>query len=202
MTSSDGRGVQAERPDEPDGQAERRAGRSRQAERRVGLVWAQAANGVIGRGGALPWRLPEDMARFRELTAGSTVVMGRRTWESIAPRYRPLPGRRNLVLTRDTQWAAPGAETFPDLAVAIAAATGDVWVIGGAQLYAEALDAADVLGVTVLEVTELADPVDGDVHAPVIPDDWLLAERSPPTGWHPAASGLRHRFTRWERRPA
>jgi len=171
------------------------------AGRRVGLVWAQAANGVIGRGGALPWRLPEDMARFRELTAGSTVVMGRRTWESIAPRYRPLAGRRNLVLTRDPDWAAAGAETFPDLPSAIAAAAGDVWVIGGAQLYAEALDAADVLGVTVLEVTELADPVDGDVHAPVIPDDWLLAERSPPADWYPAASGLRHRFTRWERRP-
>ncbi len=194
--------------------------------RTVGLIWAQAANGVIGRDGGLPWRLPEDLAHFRAVTAGATVVMGRRTWESIAPRFRPLPGRRNLVLTRRTSWHAPGAETFADLAGALAATTGDVWVIGGAGVYAEALAAADALGVTRLEVTELADAFEGDVTAPAIPDGWAVAARDPAAGWHTAdrtaeASGdptagdtdagasdagaggstspLHYRFTRWQR---
>lgn len=200
--------------------------------RTVGLIWAQAANGVIGRDGALPWRLPADLAHFRAVTAGATVVMGRRTWESIAPRFRPLPGRRNLVLTRDPAWTAPGAEAFADLAGALAAATaGDVWIIGGAAVYAEALTSADALGVTMLEVTELADAFDGDVAAPAIPDGWVVAARDPTDGWYGAqgrgagpdraggtgeggdtrtaaagpdagsrtTTGLRHRFTRWQR---
>ncbi len=66
----------------------------------VGLIWAQSTSGVIGRAGGIPWRLPEDMARFKELTMGHTVVMGRRTWESLPPKVRPLPGRRNVVVTR------------------------------------------------------------------------------------------------------
>lgn len=193
--------------------------------RTVGLVWAQAANGVIGRDGTLPWRLPEDLAHFRAVTAGATVVMGRRTWESIPARFRPLPGRRNLVLTRDPTWSEPGAETVADLAAAVGATAGDVWVIGGAAVYAEALAAADALGVTHLEVTELADPFEGDVTAPVIPDGWAVAARDPADGWHTAAgtaevsgppaagdtgvgagdSGaggspppVRYRFTRWQ----
>lgn len=76
----------------------------------IGLVWAQSANGVIGRDGTLPWHLPEDLKHFRALTTGATVLMGRRTWESLPPRFRPLPGRRNVVLSRTPQ---EGVETFP-----------------------------------------------------------------------------------------
>ena len=102
----------------------------------IGLIWAQAANGVIGRDNAIPWHIPEDMAHFREVTTGSTVVMGRRTWESLPARFRPLPGRRNVVLTRDEAWTAEGAEVAHDLTAALA---GDCWVIGGADIYRAAL---------------------------------------------------------------
>ncbi|WP_245633575.1 dihydrofolate reductase [Amycolatopsis jejuensis] len=150
----------------------------------IGLIWAQSANGVIGRDGALPWHLPEDMKRFRSLTAGSTVLMGRRTWESLPPRFRPLPGRRNLVLSRTPQ---DGVETFPDLAKALAAATGDVWVMGGAAVYREALPFADRI-----EVTELREHFEGDVQAPEI-------GREPDSAgeWQESASGLHYRFLTW-----
>ena len=115
----------------------------------VGLVWAQAANGVIGVDGGLPWQLPEDLARFKELTLGSTVVMGRATWESLPPAVRPLPGRRNVVLTRQPGWQAPGAVVARSLAEALDQ-PGDVWVIGGASVYREALPLADVVVVTEL----------------------------------------------------
>src|SRR5205823_6188330 len=92
----------------------------------IGLIWAQSANGVIGRDGVLPWHLPEDQQRFRRLTGGATVLMGRRTWESLPPRFRPLPGRRNLVLSRTPR---QDVETFPDLQSALAAVSGDLWVI-------------------------------------------------------------------------
>ena len=75
----------------------------------VALIWGQASNGVIGADGTMPWDLPEDLARFRELTMGSAVIMGRRTWDTIPPRFRPLPGRRNIVVTRDPAWSADGA---------------------------------------------------------------------------------------------
>jgi dihydrofolate reductase len=155
----------------------------------IGMIWAQAANGVIGRGGALPWRLPEDMARFRALTTGTTVVMGRRTWESIPERFRPLPGRRNVVLSLQAGWAAPGAEVAPSVDEALALADGDAWVIGGASVYAAAMPRADVL-----EVTELAEPVDGDVLAPDVGPEWSVAAVDPGDGWHTSASGLRYRF--------
>ena len=76
----------------------------------IGLIWAQSTSGVIGRGGAIPWSLPEDLARFKSLTMGHTVVMGRRTWESLPARFRPLPGRRNVVLTRNPSYRADGAD--------------------------------------------------------------------------------------------
>jgi dihydrofolate reductase len=155
----------------------------------IGLVWAQSANGVIGRDGALPWHLPEDMAHFRSLTAGATVLMGRRTWESLPPRFRPLPGRRNLVLSR-TPRSGPGwegAETFPDLAQALAAASGDVWVIGGAAVYRAALPYADRI-----VVTEIRERFEGDTHAPDVgraPDE--VGE------WQESRTGLHHRFLTW-----
>ena len=85
----------------------------------IGVIWAQADGGVIGRGGAIPWRLPEDQARFKELTLGATVLMGRLTWESLPASVRPLPGRRNLVISSNARY--DDAEVFPTLASALQA---------------------------------------------------------------------------------
>ena len=95
----------------------------------VGLIWAQSTSGVIGRDGGIPWRLPEDQARFKELTLGHTVVMGRLTWESLPKKVRPLPGRRNVVLTRQADYMADGAEVMTTLEDALT--DDETWVIGG-----------------------------------------------------------------------
>ena len=160
----------------------------------IGLVWAQAANGVIGRDGTLPWHLPEDLGRFKRLTTGTTVVMGRATWDSLPDVVRPLPGRRNVVLTRDPAWTAPGAVVVHSLAAALADPPdgGDVWVIGGAHVYGAALPYADRL-----VVTELDRPFDGDAYAPEIGPEWVRAESDPPVGSHLSASGLGYRVVTW-----
>ena len=152
----------------------------------VGLVWAQAANGVIGADGTLPWHLPEDLARFKALTLGSTVVMGRATWESLPAAVRPLPGRHNVVLTRQPGWQAPGAEVCGSLAAALDRA-GDVWVVGGASVYAEALPRADRIVRTRVHVS-----VDGDARAPEVGPEWTMVGREPEAGLHESASGLEY----------
>ena len=160
----------------------------------VALIWAEAAGGVIGRDGALPWHLPEDLAHFRDTTRGGTVLMGRRTWESLPPRFRPLPGRRNLVLTRDPGWSAAGAEAVGSMATALAACAGPVWVIGGAQVYLAALPYA-----TRVERTQLEQAVPGDVYAPDLDGGWNCVRSDPEAGWHTSRTGLRYQFTRWVR---
>lgn len=156
----------------------------------VSLIWAQSSNGVIGVDGVLPWRIPEDLAHFRALTEGSTVVMGRATWESLPPRFRPLPGRRNVVLSRDASYDARGATVVTSLADALAGSDGgDVWIGGGAAVYAAALEHADRLCVTDVDVV-----VDGDVHAPQIPDGWVEVARDPRNGWHTSSTGIRYRW--------
>ena len=150
----------------------------------IGLVWAQAANGVVGRDDTLPWHLLEDLKHFLTVTAGATVLMGRRTWESLPPRFRPLPGRRNLVLSRTPQ---EGVETFTGLPEALATTSGDVWVLGGTAVWRAALPLADRI-----VVTELAESFDGDTHAPEV--------GRPPesTGpWQESSTGLHYRFLTW-----
>jgi dihydrofolate reductase len=99
----------------------------------LGLVWAQAHAGVIGRNGGMPWHVPEDLAHFKAVTLGAAVVMGRRTWESFPERFRPLPGRRNIVLTRDASWSADGAERATSLDDALAlVGDADAWLIASA----------------------------------------------------------------------
>jgi dihydrofolate reductase len=159
----------------------------------VGLVWAQAANGVIGADGTLPWHLPEDLARFKALTTGSTVVMGRATWDSLPASVRPLPGRHNVVLTRRPGWTAPGAEVAGSLAAALDR-PGDVWVIGGASVYTAALPRAEVL-----VVTELAVEVEGDTWAPGIGPEWAVVDRDPADGWLQSGGGLEHRVLTYRR---
>ena len=152
----------------------------------LALIWAQAHDRVIGAGGVMPWHLPEDLKHFRELTGTDPVVMGRRTWESLPERYRPLPGRANIVVTRQEGWAAPGAQVVHSVDDALAAAAGGtVWVIGGAELYGQTLSRADRL-----EITELDLDVDGDTRAPDPGDGWAV-EAGP---WRTGGNGIRYRF--------
>ncbi len=158
------------------------------------MIWAQSANGVIGADGGIPWDLVEDRRHFADVTRGAVVVMGRATWDSLPPRFRPLPGRRNVVLTRQPGWSAPGAEVAASLDAALPGTGEDVWVIGGAEVNAAALERADVL-----EVTEVDLVVDGDTRAPVIGAGWTVVSRVPAQGWVTGTGGLRHRFLRYAR---
>lgn len=160
----------------------------------LGLIWAQASNGVIGDRGTLPWHLPEDLQRFRTLTTGSTVVMGRATWDSLPTYVRPLPGRRNVVLTRQPRWVAEGATVAPSLEAALVGSPGDVWVIGGASVYTVALLVADRV-----EVTQLEQPFDGDAYAPTLDARWRPVDRVPARGWLTSRTGLRYRTTSYVR---
>jgi len=129
---------------------------------RVCLIAALAANRVIGRNNTLPWHLPADLARFKALTMGHPVVMGRKTYESIG---RPLPGRRNLVITRNRGYNAPGCDLVHSLDEAIAACRGaqEIFIIGGAELYRESLPRAHCL-----EFTEIRAEIEGDAFFPEI----------------------------------
>lgn len=124
---------------------------------------AVARGGVIGRDNTIPWRIREDATRFRALTMGHPVVMGRRTWDSLPNRFRPLPGRRNVVVTRNRTWQADGAERAGSLTEALRLLAGapQVFVIGGAKLYADALPLAEEL-----LLTEIDADVEGDARFP------------------------------------
>jgi dihydrofolate reductase len=140
----------------------------------ISIVVARASNGVIGRDGGLPWHLPADMRKFRELTTACAVVMGRRTFESLPAKYRPLPHRRNLVLSSSLDRELPGAEVFPDLASALEACAGECFVIGGAVAYRDALPMAGRV-----YATEIECELDGDAFFPELrPSEWQCVERS------------------------
>jgi dihydrofolate reductase len=172
----------------------------------LGLVWAQAHDGVIGASGAIPWHLPEDLAHFRRTTTGSPVIMGRATWESLPQRFRPLPGRSNIVLSRRPGTEAPGAHVAGDLDEALAVASAvpgaeRAWVIGGAQVYAEAMGRADLLVVTYVDVD-----VEGDAFAPPVGPGWTAVTDEPAgagaaqTGADEVSTtGLRYRFVTYRR---
>lgn len=164
----------------------------------LALIWAEAHRGIIGADGTMPWHLPEDLAHFRDLTGGSAVLMGRRTWESLPDRFRPLPGRTNIVVTRQPAWSAEGAITVHSVDEALTASADDAsattWVIGGAQLYGAAIGQADRL-----EVTEIDAAIDGDTVAPAIGAEWTAVSVDPENGWHTSSSGLAYRFVRYER---
>lgn len=152
----------------------------------LGLVWAQSTSGVIGRGGDIPWRVPEDLAHFKRVTMGHTVVMGRRTWDSLPPGVRPLPGRRNVVVSRQTGFVADGADVVGSLEDALT--DPDTWVIGGAQIYALALSQGTRCEVTEVDIDLPRD--DDDALAPVLDDTW----RGETGEWQVSRSGLRYRF--------
>ena len=162
---------------------------------RINLILARAANGVIGLNGVMPWHLPEDMAHFKQQTAGAPVIMGRKTWDSLPPRFRPLPGRRNIVITRQPDLQVDGAERVSSLQAAVAVcerdAAPEAWVIGGAQIYAE----AEPLAHRAI-VTEIARDYGGDAWAPRFGAGWHEIERES----HTSASGIPYSFVTLERR--
>ena len=160
----------------------------------IALIYARAANGVIGQDNTIPWHIPEDMAHFKQLTQGCPVIMGRKTWDSLPPRFRPLPGRTNIVVTRQATWQAEGAQRAGSLAEALAQCPpdGTAWVIGGAQIYAEALPLARRV-----EVTEIAQDFVGDAYAPVLGPEWVPAARS--DLMHSSSSGLPFCFVTYVR---
>lgn len=156
-------------------------------------IWAEARGGVIGADGSMPWHVPEDMAYFAKKTAGAAVIMGRRTWESFPERFRPLPGRRNIVITRDGSYAAPGGQTCGSLSEAIELAGGDAWIIGGGEIYRQAMER-----VSELYVTEIDLDVAGDTRAPEIAAEWI---RSGAGEWLTSRTGTRYRFVTYTRDP-
>ncbi|MFJ8011339.1 dihydrofolate reductase [Streptomyces sp. NPDC096339] len=165
----------------------------------TGLIWAQTLDGVIGADNTIPWRLPEDMAHFKATTSGHPVIMGRKTWDSLPARFRPLPGRRNIVVTRDPRWKAEGADRAGSIAEALEVASaspsptgpGAAWVIGGGEIYRAALPYA-----TVLSVTDIDAHIDGDTYAPALDADWKTVED---TGWQSSTAGPRYRIRRYAR---
>ena len=158
------------------------------------LIYARAANGVIGRNNALPWHLPEDLVHFKRLTLGCPVIMGRKTWDSLPPRFRPLPGRLNIVVTRQAAWQAEGAVGAHSLTEALQQCQDqpDVWVIGGAELYAQALPLA-----ASAHVTEIDAPFEGDAYAPEFDASWVETARLLQT----SASGMNFSFVTYKKRP-
>jgi dihydrofolate reductase len=156
----------------------------------LALIAAVAANGVIGRDNALPWRLPEDLKHFRRLTTGHRIVMGRKTFESIG---RPLPERDNVVLTRDTAFAAPGCRVVSTLDEAVAGASGTVFCIGGAEIYRLALPQARWL-----HLTEIDRDFDGDAYFPAFDRrEWRQESRE--THRLDADDGFTYHFAVYER---
>ena len=156
------------------------------------LIYGRARNGVIGRDNALPWQLPQDLAHFKRLTLGCPVIMGRKTWDSLPPKFRPLPGRDNIVVTRQAGWHSAGARPADSLhaALTLCADAAHAWVIGGAQIYAQALPLAASVAVTELDLE-----VAGDAYAPVLGPQWQEQSREN----HRAQDGLAFSFVRYVR---
>ena len=157
----------------------------------IHLIYARAANGVIGANGKLPWHLPEDLAHFKRTTLGCPVIMGRKTWDSLPAKFRPLPGRTNVVVTRQPDWYENGSQPARNMREALHFCEHDahVWVIGGAQIYAEALPLAHTV-----VVTEIAADFEGDAFAPELGANWALCSRED----HVSAQGLPFSFATYQ----
>lgn len=158
---------------------------------KIHLIYARARNGVIGANNQLPWHLPEDLAHFKRITLGQPVIMGRKTWDSLPEKFRPLPGRTNIVVTRQPDWQATGAERATSIhaAMQLCPEVTDAWVIGGAEIYAQ----AEPLAATAV-VTEIDQDFEGDAYAPVLGDRWQVMTRES----HTAANGLPFSFVTYQ----
>ncbi|MGL4668651.1 MAG: dihydrofolate reductase [Saezia sp.] len=163
----------------------------------INLIFARSINGVIGRDNNMPWHLPEDLAHFRECTQGSPVIMGRKTWESLPTKFRPLPDRTNIVVTRSESWGEEGAIHALNIKDALEKAKSsgaeNIWVIGGAQIYEAALPHATRAYVTLIKET-----YEGDAYAPELPEEeWEVIES---TDLQKSAMGLKYRFMIYQRK--
>jgi dihydrofolate reductase len=159
---------------------------------KLGVIYARARNGVIGKDGAMPWHLPEDLAHFKRVTLGHPVIMGRKTWESLPPKFRPLPGRRNIVITRQADWQADGAERAGSLeqAIALCGDAPQAWVTGGSEIYRLALPLADKV-----LVTEIDADFEGDAFAPDLGPEWRETARER----HVSKTGLPFSFVMFQK---
>ncbi len=151
------------------------------------LIYARSRNGVIGKDNQMPWHLPEDLAHFKRVTLGQPVIMGRKTWDSLPPRFRPLPGRLNIVVTRQSDWHAEGARRAGSIeeAMRLCGDASDAWIMGGAEIYRQ----AEPLASTAV-VTEIEADFEGDAFAPDLSAGWTEVQREA----HVAANGLRFSF--------
>jgi dihydrofolate reductase len=172
----------------------------------VGLIWAQGGDGRIAAGGRVPWHVPEDLERFRLVTLGRAVVMGRATWDALPARARPLTGRVNLVLSRTPGRTLPGAQVVAGVPEAFAAARAagsppPVWVIGGEQIFRLFEPFAELAEVTLVDGRgrHRATAEDATAFAPALGADWKLTRREPAAGWLTSVSGARYRFETWAR---
>ena len=155
------------------------------------LIYARARNGTIGKAGQMPWHLPEDLAHFKRVTLGQPVIMGRKTWDSLPERFRPLPGRLNIVVTRQLSWQAQGAlrANAIDDAMRLCGDAPDAWIMGGADIYRQ----AEPLASSAL-VTEIDADFEGDAFAPTLGSGWLEMHRES----HTSNSGLGFSFVRYQ----
>ncbi len=157
----------------------------------INLIWAQARGRVIGKDGVMPWRLSEDLAHLKRTTLGYPVIMGRKTWDSIPAKFQPLPGRTNIVLTRQTDWHENGAQRTSNLREALlfceqlTSKPDAVWIIGGAQIYAQALPLAHKI-----VITEIDADLQGDAFAPELDTSWRETQRES----HISTTGLAYSF--------
>lgn len=164
------------------------------------MIWAQTTAGIIGDGGTMAWHIPEDFAHFKNTTMGATVIMGRKTWESLPAVSRPLPGRTNIVITRDPEFQAPGATvvTSPEQALQVADQDREIWIIGGGQIYAWFLPLATRIALTVV-----AADITGDTLAPALDaEQWRRDENKSVPSTHEFArsvKGLDYQINVYER---
>jgi dihydrofolate reductase len=169
----------------------------------LNLIYARARNGVIGKQGTLPWHLPEDLAHFKRTTLGCPVIMGRKTWDSIPVKFRPLPGRTNVVVSRQLDWHEDGAlpannmlealSICEHMSIILDPSPEQIWVIGGAQIYAEALPLAKRI-----VVTEIDTDFEGDAFAPVLGAEWIETALE----HHTSKTGLAFSFVTYLRKEA
>jgi dihydrofolate reductase len=155
------------------------------------LIFARARNGTIGKDNQMPWHLPEDLAHFKRVTLGQPVIMGRKTWDSLPARFRPLPGRLNIVITRQTDWQAEGALRAGSIeeAIHLCGDAPDAWIMGGAEIYRQ----AEPLASTAV-VTEIDADFEGDAFAPVLGDTWQEIQRES----HVGVDGLNFSFVTYQ----
>lgn len=169
----------------------------------LAMIWAQSVNGVIGIDGEMPWFVPEDFTHFKSKTLGAPVIMGRATWESLPAKNRPLPGRTNIVMSRNSDYLAEGALVVSDVDSAIveaqAAVAADsssmIWVMGGGSVYRLFMDY-----VQTLEVTDINLKVEGDTFAPEVPEGFEVKSRTPQIGWLASRTGVEYAFTTFIRK--